>query len=180
MSLAARIAAVLAIALALAAAAWRIHAKADSAGYARAQAAYQAEINRLQTEAAATLATETNRVRLAEQTLQAAKNSQEIKDAKNTQAITALSASLRAAAGPAGRLRDPHATQCGGSSDRPPSDPATTTSVGATDPTQTGWLLSKQLTEFLFEQARKADDINAAYASCRADAYTVRGTTPPH
>jgi hypothetical protein len=159
---------------------YALWAHVDQRGYARAQAVYEAEIDRLQTEAANQLAKETERVLLIEQALQQAKNNQDMTDAKHTQTTSALSARLRAAAGPAGRLRDPHATPCGGGGDRASSDPATATSAGAADKPEAGGLLSKQLADLLQRLTHEADTINAAYASCRADAYTVRGTIPPN
>ena len=164
---------------------YALWAHVDQRGYARAQSVYEAEISRLKTEAATQLAQETERVLLIEQALHQSKNNQDLKDDQNRQTIAGLSARLRALAGPAGpagsaapavRLRDPNAPQCGGSGDRPPGDPATTAAAGATDRAEAGGLLSEPLTELLQRLAREADDINAAYASCRADAYTVRQT----
>ncbi len=162
-------------AAALLAGAYALERHVEQRGYDRAAAEYTAAIQKLQAEAATTLATETAKTLSAEQALNTAKNNQEMKDAKHIQTIAQFADRLRIAAGPAGRLRDPNAaTQCGGSGDRPPGDPATATAAGATDPAQTDGLLSEQLSELLQRLAREADDINAAYASCRADAYTVR------
>jgi hypothetical protein len=163
---------------------YALWAHVDQRGYARAQAVYEAEINRLKSDAAATLAQETERVLLIEQALHQSKNNQDLEDDQNRQTIAGLSARLRALAGPAGsaapavRLRDPNfqAAQCGGSGDRPPGDPAAAAAAGAPDRAEAGGLLSEQLSELLQRLAREADDINAAYASCRADAYTVRQT----
>lgn len=163
-------------AAALLAGAYALERHVEQRGYARAAAEYTAAIQKLQAEAATTLATETAKTRSAEQALATAKNNQELKDASHQKTIAGLSDRLRTAAGPAGRLRDPNATQCGGSGGSPPGDPATATAAGPTDRAEAGGLLSKQLTQFLFDQAASADDINAAYASCRADAYTVRQT----
>lgn len=162
--------------VALLAGLWWLEHHIEQRGYDRAQAVYQAEIDRLQTEAATQLANETKRVRLAEHALQEAKNQQDRTDAKHTQTIAALSARLRAAAGPAGGLRDPYATQCGGSGDRPASDPAAASAAGATDRAQASGLLSEPLAELLQQLTREADEINVAYASCRTDAYTVRSS----
>ena len=162
---------------------YALWAHVDQRGYARAQSVYEAEISRLNTEAAAALAKETERVLLIEQALHQSKNNQDLKDDQNRQTIAGLSARLRALAGPAGsapsavRLRDPNfqaAAQCRGGGDRPPGDPATATAAGPTDRAEAGGLLSEPLAELLQRLTREADDINAAYASCRADAYTVR------
>jgi hypothetical protein len=146
----------------------------EQRGYDRAEADYTAAIERLHADAAAKLAEEVNKTRAAEQALNEAKNNQELKDATHTQTIASLSDRLRRAAGPAGRLRDPNATHCGGSGGSPEGGPATTANAGAADHAEAGGLLSEQLSELLQRLAREADDINAAYASCRADAYTVR------
>jgi hypothetical protein len=148
----------------------------EQRGYDRAAEKFTAAIHQLQADAANTLSDQVNKTRVAEQALTTAKNNQEIQDAKHTQTIAAYAARLRAAAGPAGRLRDPNAPapECWGSGDRPPGDPATATAAGATNRAEAGGLLSEPLTELLQRIAREADDINVAYASCRADAYTVR------
>ncbi len=146
----------------------------EQRGYDRAAAEYTAAIQKLQAEAATTLAIETAKTLSAEQALDTAKNNQELKDATHTKTITVFADRLRSATGPAGRLRDPNATQCGGSGGSPPGDPATATAAGPTDRAEAGGLLSEQLSELLQRLAREADDINAAYASCRADAYTLR------
>jgi hypothetical protein len=161
---------------ALLAGAYALVGHIDQRGYDRAADKYTAAIHQLQADAANTLADQVSKTRAAEQALTTAKHNQEQKDAKHTQTIAAYAARLRAAAGPAGRLRDPNAPQCGGSGDRPPGDPAPAAAAGAADKPQAGGLLSEPLTELLRRLAREADDINAAYASCRADAYTVRQT----
>ena len=159
---------------ALLAGAYALERHIEQRGYNRAAAEYTAAIQKLQAEAATTLATETAKTLSAKQALATAKNNQEMKDAKHIQTIAQFADRLRSVAGPAGRLRDPNATQCGGSGGSPPGDPATATAAGATDGAEAGGLLSESLTELLQRLARDADDINAAYASCRADAYTVR------
>jgi hypothetical protein len=147
----------------------------EQRGYDRAKAHYLAAIQKLKAEAATKLAAETAKTRSAEQALTEAKNHQELQDAKHQKTITDLSDRLRRAAGHAGRLRDPNAAQCGGGGDRAQGEPATAASAGATDRAEAGGLLSEPLTELLQRLTRDADEINAAYASCRADAYTLRG-----
>ena len=136
---------------------------------------YQAALDRQKIRAAATLASETSKVADREAELQEIKNQQDQKDATHKTAIADLSDRLRRAAGPTGRLRDPHATPgCGGGSSGPAGEAATATAGGSADPAETGGLLSVPLTDLLAEVLRESDDINAAYASCRADAYTLR------
>lgn len=148
----------------------------EQRGYARAEADYTAAIKRLHADAAAQLAEEVNKTRAAEQALNEAKNNQELKDATHTQTIASLSDRLRRATGPAGRLRDPNAAPCGRSGGGPEGGPATPADAGATNGPEAGGLLSAELAELLRQLTFDADTINAAYASCRADAYTVRLT----
>ena len=179
MSWPARIAAALALVLAVLAVGWRVHVKADAAGYARAQATFTSAIQQQQIDAANTLAAEIKKTLSAEQALATAKNNQELTDAKHQKTIDDYSHRLRNLAGPAGRLRDPHAAaaECRPCSVKP-QDPATAPAQpGAADPAQAGGLLSAELSGLLRRLTREADDINAAYASCRADAYTLRTLT---
>lgn len=141
-------------------------------GYDRAQSEYTAAINAQKAQAAATLASETAKTRAAEQSLQTNLNAQNIKDADHAQTIATLSDRLHRAAG---RLRDPYAAGCGAGSSGTTSETAAAANGGATDTAQAGGLLSAAATEFLLTIAREADDINTAYASCRADAFAVRG-----
>ena len=165
-----RLAAVLAVAVLLFGA-WQY---IDGRGYDRAAAEYTTAISAQKAKAAALLASETAKVRTAEQALQSHLNAQNLKDAENAQTLAALSDRLRAAAGPAGRLRDPAAAGCGGGSAG--STGAATTGAGdrAADPAETGGLLSADFTGLLQRLTRDADAINAAYASCRADAFATR------
>ena len=140
---------------------------------------YEAALGRQKTDAAQLLASETAKVLQVNLALQQATQKQELQDAKNKTTIADLADRLRAAAGPAGRLRDPNAAGCGGSGDSAPSDFASAASGGADDGAEAGGLLSGQLTGLLRRLTREADDINAAYVACRADAYTVRGAAPP-
>jgi hypothetical protein len=146
----------------------------DARGYNRARAEYTAAITAQKAEASALLARETAKVRTAEQTLQTITDTQNIKDFENAKTLTTLSDRLRAAAGPAGRLRDPHAVRCGGSSAATPSAPAAAPGDSAANPAQADGLLSADLSRLLRDLTASADQINAAYASCRADAFAVR------
>lgn len=148
----------------------------EQRGYDRAEADYTAAIERLHADAAAQLAEEVNKTRAVEQALNEAKNNQELKDATHTQTIASLSDRLRRAAGPAGRLRDPNAAQCGRGGGGPEGGPAAAANAGPTNAPEAGGLLSAELAGLLQQLTREADAINVAYASCRADAYTVRST----
>jgi Sec-independent protein translocase protein TatA len=150
----------------------------EGRGYDRAMAEAQAQIQGIKREAAERLATETEKTLKAEQALQASVNKQNRKDSEHAQALANLSGRLHALADPAGRLRDPHAAGCGPGGGSPQGDPPTATGGGSGDPAQAGGLLSAELGGLLRRLTREADDINVAYASCRADAYTVRSAQP--
>jgi hypothetical protein len=169
----------LAAALAVAALLWGAWHYVDSRGYNRAQAEYATAISAQKAQAAALLASETARVHAAEQALAAITQNQNIKDAENVQTLAILFDRLRAAAGPAGRLRDPHAAGCGGGGAGTPGATATGPGDRSEDSGQTGGLLSAHFTGLLQRMAREADDINAAYQSCRSDAFAVRREVEP-
>ena len=147
----------------------------EGRGYDRAQSEYTSAINDQKAKAAAMLASEIAKTRSAELALQTILNTQNLKDADHVKILAYLSDRLRRAAGPTGRLRDPHAAGCGAGSGGSTGEAAATANGSATDAPQTGGLLSAAATEFLFTLTREADTINAAYASCRPDAYAVRG-----
>ena len=151
----------------------------DGRGYDRASAECTAAINAQKVQAAGLLASETAKVRAAEQALQAFTNTQNLKDAENVQTLAALSDRLRRAAGPAGRLRDPAATGCGGSSAGATGATAAAPGDRAADNPQAVGLLSADFTGLLQSLTREADDINAAYQSCRADAFAMRRAPEP-
>ena len=146
----------------------------EGLGYDRAKAEDRAAIEQSKREAANALLREINKTHAAEQALQAFKNQQELKDADHQKTVADLSSRVRNLAGPAGRLRDPQALGCGASSSGPASAVATAPGAGADSGAQAGGLLSKSLTGLLYRLAGEADELNNAYASCRADAYTVR------
>ncbi len=161
--------------LALLAGLYALERHIEQRGYDRARNDCATSLALLQASTATSLAEQTAKVQSAEQALRAVKNKQELQDATHQKTIVDLSDRLRRAAGPAGRLREPNAPQCGGSGGSPPGDAATPTAAGPADRAQASGLLSEELTELLQRLTRDADDINAAYASCRADAYTLRG-----
>lgn len=149
----------------------------EGLGYSRAVAECAVRIEAQKTAATQMLAEETAKTRAAEKTLQEKINQQEIKDEKNQKTVAALSGRLRVLAGPAGRLRDPNAssTGCGGGGGGTTGAIATADGGGAADPAETGGLLSADLSGLLQRLIREADDINAAYISCRVDTSSVRG-----
>lgn len=144
-------------------------------GEARATARYEKALQAQKAEAATLLAKETAKVAVAERRLNDFKNTQEVKDADAKQRNLDQAARLRDLAGPVGRLRDPYApTGCGGCRDDTEGESAASTNAGAKNPPQAGGLLSVELTALLLRITAEADEVNAAYASCRADAYSVR------
>lgn len=147
----------------------------EGRGYQRAKAEDTAAINKQKAEAADQLTAEIQKTRTAEQALQTLKNDQELKDATHQKTVASLSDRLRALSDPSGRLRDPHARGCGPSGSGSPSETSTALSDRPADPAEAGGLLSADLSGLLRQLTREADDINVAYASCRADAYAVRG-----
>ena len=144
-------------------------------GYDRAKAEDTASINQQKAEAAATLANEIQKTRTVEQALQTFKNDQELKDATHQKTVASLSDRLRALADTSGRLRDPNADRCGSGGGATQGEPPAAPGDRPGDPAEAGGLLSAQLSGLLQRLGREADDINVAYASCRADAYAVRG-----
>ena len=157
--------------------AWRVHHNIDQGGYDRADAEWQAKVNIQKADATKLLDEERAKVVATEKNLRNFKDNQEIKDAHNKKTVTGYERRLRAAADPAGRLRDPnasYATRCGGGGGNPQSPDTAGAGHRADDVAQATGLLSKELTQFLLDQAASADDINLAYASCRADALSIR------
>jgi len=157
--------------------AWRVHHNIDQGGYQRADAEWQAKVKSQKADAIKLLDEERAKVAATSMSLRNFKDNQEIKDAHNKKAVTGYERRLRAAAGHAGRLRDPnasYATGCGGGGDNPQSPDTAGAGHRADDVAQATGLLSKELTQFLLDQAASADDINLAYTSCRADALSIR------
>jgi uncharacterized membrane protein YdfJ with MMPL/SSD domain len=146
----------------------------DSRGYARAKAEDVAAINAQKAEAASKLSAEKDKTSAAEKALAAITHAQELKDHDHEQTIAAMSDRLRSITGPSGRLRDPHATGCRSGGGGATSPAITTSSDRAENLAEDSGLLSADLSGLLQRLTREADDINAAYASCRADAFAVR------
>jgi hypothetical protein len=144
----------------------------------KVNARWQDQGDKQKAKAILDLAGETAKTQAAERGLAEFKNQQEIQDAKNRTTVVGLERRLRDAAGAAGRLRDPNQAGCGSGSGGAP-DPAAASPVDrAADPAAAGGLLSRELTEFLLGKAASADEVNAAYASCRADAFRLRALVP--
>lgn len=146
----------------------------EGRGYDRAVAENEAAINKQKVAAVGLLLSEIQRANKAERALQAFKNNQEQKDATNQKTIADLSERLRRLADPVGRLRDPNAPGCGNGGGSPPGEVAPAPGDRPADQPEAGGLLSAELGGLLQRITREADDINAAYASCRADAFAVR------
>jgi hypothetical protein len=125
-------------------------------------------IEKLKGDAATTLAAETERVRKAEQALRDFKDNQELKDADNRKIVQALADRVRSLIGDAGRLRDPNAPRCGGGGGGATGQAAEGSGDRPADGTQTGGLLSAELSGLLAKLTHEADVINDAYISCRA------------
>ena len=163
----------------LGASVWMYGSSQYTKGAESVRITYAHAIDTQKIEAAKTLAIETEKTQTLTDALYTAKNEQELQDAKNKTTINAIADRLRAAAGPAGRLRDPNAAGCGRSSDSAPGDIASTSSDRADDGANGGGLLSIELTSLLSRLGAEADAINLAYTSCREDAYSVRGEALP-
>lgn len=139
---------------------------------------YEAAIAELKVKAADELAAETRKVLETERRLAAAVAAQEDQDAKNRSTVADLQRRLHAAAGAGQRLRDPNATGCRGGGGGAQSAAAAPADDRAADAAEAGGLLSAPLTGLLQQLTREADEINAAYISCRADAQAVRALAP--
>lgn len=150
---------------------WRSHERGiGAAPYITAIAAQKTEADRV-------LAIETAKVEATQKQLELALLTQEKTDALNKQTTDSLGARLRRlAAATDGRLRDPAGCGAGsaGSTGATNSDAKDRAGDGA----QTAGLLSKPISDLFIRLTSEADDVNNAYASCRADALTVRTVGP--
>ena len=148
----------------------------DQRGYQRAAAEYTVVIAKQKAQAAQLLATETIKARKAEEALRTFKLTQDNKDAQAQSTVADLSRRLHdLATRNAGRLRDPYAPGCGGSSSGPQRAATPAPGAGAADAAEAGGLLSAELSGLLQRLAREADEVNTAYISCRADSMGLRG-----
>lgn len=142
---------------------------------------WEAAVSKLKADAATQLGAETRKTLEAERKLTAALAAQENTDADNAQTVAALREDLRrksrAAGGPG--LRDPFAAGCGGGGGDA-GGPVTANAVDrGEDPALPGRLLSPELEGLLIDRLTRADQINVAYASCRADSQAVRAKPAP-
>lgn len=143
-------------------------------GYQIATTEANTKIDRQKLDAAATLAAQVTKTHAAEQALQDFINRQEKQDALYKKTVSDLSDRLRVAAGSTGRLRDPNAAPgCRLGSGSATSQSTAAPSAGADDGTEAGGLFSVGATELFTRLTREADEINAAYASCRPYAIKV-------
>jgi hypothetical protein len=157
--------------------AWRVHHNIDQGGYDRADAEWQAKVKSQKADAIKLLDEERAKVAATSMSLRNFKDKQELKDANNKTTVTDYERRLRAAAGHAGRLRDPNATYatgCGCGSGSAQSTNPTGAGHRADDVAEAAGLFSVGATALLQRLTREADDINLAYASCRADALSIR------
>jgi hypothetical protein len=141
--------------------AWAAHERGVGA------APYIAAIEKQKVEAAVTLKVLTEQVQVKEKALNDFTNSRNENDATNEGAIAVLADRLHAS-----RLRDPNQTGCSGAAPGPQA--AASAAVGGGNAAEAGGLLSAELSGLLTRLTREADTVNAAYISCRADAYEVR------
>lgn len=150
---------------------WAAHQQ--GMGEARVTTSYNAAINQQKATAGQLLATETQKAATATKALHDSQAQREIDDAKNASTVAALAVRLRAV-GVAGRLRDPNAAGCGGSGGGAQGADPARAGGGAADTAEAGGLFSAGATELFQRLTSEADNINIAYASCRADALNVR------
>lgn len=133
---------------------------------------YIEQLAQIKAESARVLKIETDKANAITLALKDFKVAREKQDVINNQTIEILADKLHAIAS-AGRLRDPNG--CGGSAQGP--------SVGGTENSQgngaeAGGLLSREISELFISLTREADEVNAAYISCRADERFLRLNWP--
>lgn len=142
-------------------------------GHAAAEAEFATVIQLQKDKAAKVLKDETAKVVAHEQALQDLKNKQEVIDHENQKKISKLNNSLRLMSGALHRMRDPHAVP--GVNSGPASGAAAPgAGSGGNNGAEASGLLSAELTGLLERITSEADEINAAYGSCRADARAIR------
>ena len=155
------------------------HTVGHTEGVTETTAIYETRLDAQKQEAAFALAQEQAKTLHFENELHDFKNKQELKDAEHQKKVAGMAEQLRRAAGPAGRLRDPNAQAGAGrgcSGDSPKAEAAAAPDRRADNPAETGGLFSAGATELLKRLTGEADEVNAAYASCRADALQLRMT----
>ena len=145
-------------------------------GEERATVSYNEKITKQKDEATRTLNVEKAKVAALEVRLAAFKELQEKKDADNKATIVDLKRSLLGTSRADGRLRDPNGDAgCGRGGDGAPGEAPATALAGSGDEAGEAGLLSVQLSSLLRNRLFRADEINNAYRSCRADSLNLRG-----
>lgn len=154
--------------------AWEHNIRADEK--TKVDKVWEAKLDKQKVEAAGLLAAETARVGAIELKWSTFKNQQEIKDGKAQQVVAGYKnriASLLSSNG--GRLRDPNAEiGCRGSSGSAEGQIVPSPGNSTEYTAETGGLFSEEASRLFIELTSEADQINLAYASCRADSLNLR------
>lgn len=146
--------------------------KGRAAGVEITTERFESQIAKQKIEADKLIATETANVAATEKKLRDFKDNQEITDATNQKKISKLSNDVRHLSGALGRMRDPHSSNdCG-----PKGSPSTSSGNSENNGAENGGLLSAEISQLLSTLTREADEINAAYISCRSDAFSIRSS----
>lgn len=153
----------------------------EARGEARATAKYEVALAKQREDAQKELDAAKLKTQETESLLRESKINQEHKDAENAQVISKQRKDLAYLAGTAGRLFDPNykGPGCRDGGSGPASPDTGGAQSGNGDTTEAGGLLSEELSGLLQQQAAEADSINAAYLSCRADAFKLRELLKP-
>jgi len=136
---------------------------------------WQMEVKELKLKASRELSIARDERDAAQEKLNGALAAQERTDNANKEIVADLEGKLRAArAVSGGRMRDPNATGCRSGGQDPGGQVAASPGGSGSNPAEAGGLLSADLTGLLDKLTKESDDINVAYASCRADSFNVR------
>ncbi|MGJ7529871.1 hypothetical protein [Variovorax sp. GB1P17] len=154
------------------------HYKADAIVQKANVTALSSAIKTQKDEAAATLRTLNASVLAQQKTIDAAHAAQEQKDAANVQVVAGLQQGLHdALTSRGGRMCNPAAAGRGSGSGGAAGQATSSVEAGAADRPQAGGVLSADAQGLLGRLMKEADDVNNAYASCKADASVVRDGT---
>ena len=154
-------------------------ANQQAIGAERVTRQYNADTRAQNAQADKLLKEATARADTASQALREFTTQQEKTDAIEKTRIAQLELRLRAAAGPAGRLRDPYAAAARGPGCAGPPGPSPSPAgAGAGNASEATGLLSPELSEFLIEKFTDAERVSAAYASCRPYAEKLKEFLP--
>lgn len=127
-------------------------------------------VEKQRTEARKQIDAANARVAAAEDAANAARNEQNMKDAKNAKIVSSLERKLLAA----GQLRDPNGAGCGAGGATGGAESASGPGTGADNPSQDPRLLSASLSGLLRTLTLEADEVNLAYIASRSDADQLR------